>query len=851
MSSVLSSPPLSPRLQALLANRSVAQLLTEVESTLSEVALEDYRPYPKQLAFHASGGPLNIRERLLIAANQVGKAQPLDEPVLTPGGWVAIGSLAIGDKVISGDGSVTRVVGVYPQGMLPVFRLTFDDGSSTRCSEDHLWAAKLGKRERFGVGRYAPFGVYTLREMRAYGGDDPSPGRRAAVPTVRNVALRARAVPLDPYLIGVLLGDGCWRGSSTTITSADESILRDVSEALPPGHALSQSSSRPYDHAIVRLAKSGRNIVRQALHSLGLAHAGSADKFVPPLYLWNSAKVRLAVLQGLMDTDGSVGKNGAMEFCSISARLADDVEFLARSFGAKVQRSVRTTRYSHGGESREGRESHRVRIRLPHVPVFRLKRKLERCFNPTSTSDHHILHKIEAAGEAECVCIAVEHQSRTYVTRDFIVTHNTWSAGAEHAMHLTGRYPDWWPGTVFDEAVVGWAASETGQTTRDTVQRILMGRPGAWGTGAIPKDAIKDIKRASGSVPDMIETIVVRHGGGGDVQAGSSILTLKTYDQGRLRWQGETLDFVWFDEEPPEEIYFEGLTRTNARGGIVTLTFTPLKGMSAVVRRFLQEKPPGSAVTTMTIDDAGHYTPAQREAIKATYPAHERDARIDGTPVMGSGRVFPLAREQIAEPAIVIPRHWPRISGIDFGWDHPTAVVWLAWDRDTDTVHLYDAYRKREATPVTHAAAIKARGDWIPCAWPHDGEQHGKGDGEQLKEQYRTQGVNMLRDKATHAPERGEKEGTGGYSLEAGLTMMLDRMLLGQLKVAAHLNDWWEEFLMYHREDGKVVDKMDDLMSATRYALMMLRHAKVKPRQAEELKTAPFRPSNPITGPLG
>ena len=209
----------------------------------------------------------------------------------------------------------------------------------------------------------------------------------------------------------------------------------------------------------------------------------------------------------------------------------------------------------------------------------------------------------------------------------------TWSAGFEHAMHLTGRYPDWWQGAVFDEATIGWAASETGQSTRDTVQRILLGQVGSWGTGSIPRDAIKEIKRATHGVPDQVETVLVRHGGGGDVQAGTSRLTIKTYDQGRARWQGETLDFVWFDEEPPEDIYFEGLTRTNARGGIVTLTFTPLKGMSEVVRRFLQEKPTGTVVTNMTIHDAAHYTPEQRAAIIATYPAHEREARINGTPI--------------------------------------------------------------------------------------------------------------------------------------------------------------------------------------------------------------------------
>lgn len=417
----------------------------------------------------------------------------------------------------------------------------------------------------------------------------------------------------------------------------------------------------------------------------------------------------------------------------------------------------------------------------------------------------------------------------------------------EAAMHLTGRYPDWWDGVRFTQPTSGWAASITAQGTRDTVQRLLMGKPGEWGTGAIPAECLLETKRASGGVPDCLDTITVRH-----VSGGVSRLTFKTYDQGRLRWQGETLNFVWYDEEPPLDLYIEGLTRTNATQGIVWLTFTPLLGMSDVVKRFLIDKQVGTHITKMTIEDAEHYTPEQRKAIIATYPSHEREARAMGIPTLGSGRIFPVAEEVIRERSILIPAHWPRITGMDFGWDHPTAAVWLAHDKDTDTVHVYDCYRVKEATPVIHGAAIKAKGAWIPVAWPHDGLQHDKGSGIALATQYRTQGLAMLKDKATHAPDpaQKQKEGEGGNSVEAGLMDMLDRMQTGRLKVAAHLHDWWEEFRLYHRQDGKIVKVGDDLLSATRYALMMLRFAKVqaKPRQP----TIPgFRPSDPTMGMLG
>ena len=164
----------------------------------------------------------------------------------------------------------------------------------------------------------------------------------------------------------------------------------------------------------------------------------------------------------------------------------------------------------------------------------------------------------------------------------------TFSGSFEIAMHLTGKYPEWWPGRRFDRPTRIWAGSDTGETTRDTVQQNLVGAPAdteQWGTAAIPKDDILDVSRRQG-IPDALDTVVVKH-----VSGGSSLLGFKSYDQGRRKWQGTTKDVVWFDEEPPEDIYFEGLTRTNdVSDGIVILTFTPLSGWSSVVSRFLDEQ---------------------------------------------------------------------------------------------------------------------------------------------------------------------------------------------------------------------------------------------------------------------
>lgn len=404
----------------------------------------------------------------------------------------------------------------------------------------------------------------------------------------------------------------------------------------------------------------------------------------------------------------------------------------------------------------------------------------------------------------------------------------TWSAGNEVAYHLTGEYPDWWPGRRWKEPVRGWVGSDTSETTRDNPQRILMGpNEETWGTGAIPKSKILRITRGTG-ITGAVDQVLVKH-----VSGGVSTVKFKAYEQGRKKWQGETVHFVWCDEEPPMDIYSEAMVRRQALQGSMMVTFTPLQGMSDVVQHYIRLKSPGTAFVNMTIDDAEHYTPEERKKIVAGYRAHEREARAKGIPMMGSGRVFPVEETALQEGIFKIPHYWPRIVGLDFGWDHPTAAAWIAWNRDQDVAHIYDTYRMSEQPVVVHAATLIGKGKWIPVAWPADGNNDVSA-GIAIAKQYKAQGVNMLRSHATHPPGVGKPEGSGGNSVEAGLMMMLDRMLTGKLKVASHLSDWFEEYRLYHRKDGIVVKEVDDILSASRYGLMMLRFAEMEPAIAAE-----------------
>jgi hypothetical protein len=225
------------------------------------------------------------------------------------------------------------------------------------------------------------------------------------------------------------------------------------------------------------------------------------------------------------------------------------------------------------------------------------------------------------------------------------------------------------------------------------------------------------------------------------------------------------------------------------------------------------------ALIVATIDDALHFTDEQRAEIIKSYPPHELEARTN-VPTLGSGRIFPVTEETIACEHRDFPSHWPRIGGMDFGFTHPSAFVEVVWDRDSDVTYVAKTLRMKESTPVLHAAAVKPWGNLL-WAWPRDGSRETlEGAGIALAKQYSAQGLDMLHEHAQFED--------GSVSVEAGLMDMLDRMQTGRFKVFRELNDWWEEFRLYHRKDVRVVKEGDDLMAATRYALMMLRFARTE-----------------------
>lgn len=395
--------------------------------------------------------------------------------------------------------------------------------------------------------------------------------------------------------------------------------------------------------------------------------------------------------------------------------------------------------------------------------------------------------------------------------------------GARHcAIAATGDYPGWWEGPVWRRPVKVCVGGNSNVNTRDIVQAELLGEPGLeeeQGTAAIPADAIMNTERLPG-IPNALSRVTVRHR---PTRRNSSI-KFKSYEMGARAWMGEAFDLVWLDEEPPPDIYSQALRSVIKTGGQVILTFTPESGITEVVGQFMNNLAPGQALVTATWNEAPHLDDATKRQLLAAFPPHERDMRSRGVPMLGSGAVFTVPEEEVAVEPFTIPEHWPRIGGIDFGFDHPFAAAWVAYDRDADVAYIYHVAKIQRATVAIHCESLRARGGWIPFAWPHDGHTHDRGSGEALAQQYRNAGVLML-------PEHFENP-EGGNSVEAGLSALRERLETGRLKVFSHLGDWFSEYRTYHYKDGKLVKLNDDLMSATRYAVQSLRFARTEGRRS-------------------
>src|SRR6185369_5652490 len=423
----------------------------------------------------------------------------------------------------------------------------------------------------------------------------------------------------------------------------------------------------------------------------------------------------------------------------------------------------------------------------------------------------------------------------------------TLSAGAEISFHLTGDYPNWWAGKRFNHPVLIWTGSPTNETSRDIIQEQLLGGLGeSLGTGSVPKSKLlgTPTTRQAG-VKNVVESFRVRHASGG-----LSSCMLKTYEQGWQKWQGTAPHVVWMDEEPDDyKIFSEAQTRILTSGGCIMVTFTPLLGMTDLVEHFMSGGD-GIYLKGATWNDVPHLKQEDKDRLASSYRSHERDARTKGIPMMGEGAIFPISDERIVCEPFEIPGHFARIKGCDFGYEHAAAGVELAIDRSQDIIYVIDCYRMKGELAPYHAAWFNKSHKRIPVAWPHDGMNTSKGGGPNVKDAYIQHGVNMLGKSARYPTTPGSPEKGGAQDQWPVIDEVRERMMTGRLKVFSNLSQWLEEKRSYHVKNGadgriKIVDRRDDILKATFYAIMMKRYAiapdMVSPRR--QLATAPIATS--------
>lgn len=400
----------------------------------------------------------------------------------------------------------------------------------------------------------------------------------------------------------------------------------------------------------------------------------------------------------------------------------------------------------------------------------------------------------------------------------------SFGGAAEVSFHLTGEYPKWWKGLKFDTPVRIIVGGVTTERTRDIIQKELVGEPSdptAYGTGAIPKRCIVDKVRRAG-IPNALSALVVRHKSG----VGNSKVVFQSYESGKDAWMGDNAHLVWLDEEPPEMIYTQALRALVDLDGRLMMTFTPENGVTGIVKQYLQDLKPHQYLQQATWDDAAHITKQVKEEMLAALPPHERDMRSKGIPVIGSGLVYSVPEDNIKCEPFEIPEHWRRISGIDFGFDHATAWVNIAYDAESDNIYVIEAVKIHKTTIPEIASILKKKGaDRIPVIWPHDGLKHDPTSGRTISDIYSLEGMKMHSEKFTNPPSPGMPEGSGGIGIEAGVAFLNAKMEQGLFKVFSTNEEWFQEFRLYHRKNGKIVDKNDDLMAATRYASLSLRFA--------------------------
>lgn len=426
---------------------------------------------------YKSGRPLydnESKDLMLLGPRDFGKFLRNSESLIYQDGERPIGDVKVGDKIYGRDGKLTTVLGVYPQGVQDIYELKLSDGRISQCGLDHLW----------GVYKGRSYKVLTTEELikggLSYDHKKSGKSYKYHLPEIEPIQFPERNLPVDPYILGALIGDGKCSGS-LWISAHEKEILDNFKERLPDydfvldnsknntgvniSYHITYKGDKRYTSDKYKNYKCGVNPLYREISALGL-NKTAIHKFIPDMYKYSSVNQRMELLQGLLDTDGSITSEGAIEFISCSEQLAKDVLYLARSLGIRGQLGIdnrigKVIKMPQGTTRIIDKLYYRVYLRTD-LPVFKLKRKLDKILKRKRNNRVAIVD-IKLLFSDEATCITVDNEDKLFLTNDFIPTHNSFIASGmiiAHEWIFDGR-KDCRKGNVKYKSHIAVGAGET------------------------------------------------------------------------------------------------------------------------------------------------------------------------------------------------------------------------------------------------------------------------------------------------------------------------------------------------------------------------------------------------------
>lgn len=360
-----------------------------------------------------------------------GKAQPLYSKILTPNGWKTMGEIEIGDEVLTPEGNITKVIGTFPQGEKDIYEIVFHDGSKARCCLEHLWKVHVPyswTRKKAVPPKIVDtkFLIDFLQEK-----ETRKSNKNISIDLIDPINTPNITLPIDPYIIGCLIGDGCLVSNTPRFTSSDYEIIENIQTKLNEELIIKKINSSKYDYNITdkNAYKNRENSLTKLLKDLLLFNKKSYEKEIPEIYMKSGTEQKMELLRGLLDTDGTVEKtrSNQVSFSTTSKKLAQQVQTLIWSLGGLCTITEKYPTYTHNGEKRTGRLSYRAWIKIKNnSELFKLKRKKDLC--RTTYDPHQYRRKIKEInyiGKEEAKCIMIEDDNHLYITDDYTITHNT------------------------------------------------------------------------------------------------------------------------------------------------------------------------------------------------------------------------------------------------------------------------------------------------------------------------------------------------------------------------------------------------------------------------------------------